>query len=69
MVGAELVKDRETKEPASAKRDAVVQACFQNGLLMLGCGSSTLRFCPPLVVTHKEVDTAVGIIDEVLSTS
>lgn len=68
MVGAELVKSRETKEPASAERDAVVQACFQKGLLMLGCGSSTLRFCPPLIVTREEVDTAVRIIDEVLGT-
>lgn len=67
MVGAELVKDRTTKEPAAAERDAVVQACFRRGLLMLGCGTSTLRFCPPLVVTHAEVDTAVQIIDEVLS--
>jgi 4-aminobutyrate aminotransferase len=68
MVGAELVKDRETKEHATAERDAVVQACFRRGLLMLGCGSSTLRFCPPLVVTREEVDTAVRIIDEVLGT-
>lgn len=68
MVGVELVKNRETKEHASAERDAVVQACFRRGLLMLGCGSSTLRFCPPLVVTREEVDTAVKIIDEVLGT-
>ncbi len=67
MVGAELVKNRETKEHAAAERDAVVQACFRRGLLMLGCGSSTLRFCPPLVVTRAEVDTAVTIIDEVLA--
>jgi 4-aminobutyrate aminotransferase len=67
MVGAELVKNRETKEHATAERDAVVQACFRRGLLMLGCGSSTLRFCPPLVVTREEVDTAVRIIDEVLA--
>ncbi len=68
MVGMELVKNRETKEFATAERDAVVQACFRRGLLMLGCGSSTLRFCPPLVVTREEVDTAVKIIDEVLGT-
>jgi len=67
MVGAELVKDRETKEPAAAVRDAVVQACFQKGLLMLGCGTSTLRFCPSLVVTKAEIDTAVNIIDAVLN--
>jgi 4-aminobutyrate aminotransferase len=66
MVGMELVRDRTTKEHASTERDEVVQACFRKGLLMLGCGMSTLRFCPPLVVTKEQCDVAVGIIDEVL---
>ncbi len=66
MIGVELVRDRVTKEPANTERDEIVQACFRRGLLMLGCGVSTLRFCPPLVVTKKECDTAVGIIDDVL---
>jgi 4-aminobutyrate aminotransferase len=66
MIGAELVRDRATKEPASTERDEIVQSCFRKGLLMLGCGMSTLRFCPPLVVTKEQCDTAVGIIDEVL---
>jgi 4-aminobutyrate aminotransferase len=44
MVGVELVLDRETKAPAAAIRDAVIQSCFRKGLLLLGCGQSTLRF-------------------------
>lgn len=67
MIGAELVRDRATKEPASSERDEIVQACFRRGLLMLGCGVSTLRFCPPLVVTTEQCDTAVQIIDQVLT--
>jgi 4-aminobutyrate aminotransferase len=43
-----------------------VQSCFRQGLLMLGCGMSTLRFCPPLVVTKEQCDVAVKIIDDVL---
>jgi 4-aminobutyrate aminotransferase len=66
MVGAELVRDRTAKEPANTERDEIVQSCFRKGLLMLGCGMSTLRFCPPLVVTKEQCDTAVGILDEVL---
>jgi 4-aminobutyrate aminotransferase len=66
MIGVELVRDRVTKEPAGLERDEIVQACFRRGLLMLGCGVSTLRFCPPLVVTKEQCDTAVQIIDEVL---
>jgi 4-aminobutyrate aminotransferase len=66
MVGAELVRDREFNEPASTERDEVVQQCFRRGLLLLGCGVSTLRFCPPLVVTKEQCDTAVQILDDVL---
>jgi 4-aminobutyrate aminotransferase len=66
MIGVELVRDRLTREAASTERDEVVQMCFRQGLLMLGCGVSTLRFCPPLVVTKEQCDVAVGILDEVL---
>ncbi len=68
MVGVELVRDRATKVPASQQRDKVVQAAFYKGLLLLGCGENTLRFCPPLVITKEQVDVAVSILDEVLAT-
>jgi 4-aminobutyrate aminotransferase len=66
MIGMELVRDRGTKEPASTERDEIVQLCFRKGLLLLGCGVNTLRFCPPLVVTKEQCDVAVGLLDEVL---
>jgi 4-aminobutyrate aminotransferase len=66
MIGVELVRNRDTKEPAGTEREEVVQECFRRGLLLLGCGVSTLRFCPPLVVTKEQCDTAVKILDEVL---
>jgi 4-aminobutyrate aminotransferase len=66
MVGVELVRNQVTKEPANSERDEIVQACFHRGLLMLGCGVSTLRFCPPLVVTIDQCNTAINILDEVL---
>jgi 4-aminobutyrate aminotransferase len=47
-------------------RDRVVRNAFENGLLLLGCGESTIRFCPPLIVTKNEVDAAVEIFDVVL---
>jgi 4-aminobutyrate aminotransferase len=31
--------------------------------LLLGCGESTLRFCPPLIVNRQEIDCAVQIFD------
>ena len=66
MVGVEIVKDRATRAAAPEARDALIQSCFQRGLLLLGCGASTLRFCPPLVVERHEVDVALRILDETL---
>lgn len=67
MVGVEIVKDRATRAAVPEARDALIQSCFQRGLLLLGCGASTLRFCPPLVVERNEVDVALRILDETLS--
>ncbi len=47
--------------PDGPLRDRVLQGCFARGLLLLGCGESTLRFCPPLIVTEKEAATALEI--------
>lgn len=66
MVGVELVRDRATKERATTERDAVVNAAFKRGLLILGAGKNAIRFCPPLVLTRAQADTAVQILDESL---
>ena len=35
---------------------------FHNGLLLLSCGASTVRFMPPLNVTREEVDEAMALL-------
>ena len=67
MIGVELVRDRQTKERATAERDAAVTAAFNRGLLVLGAGKNAIRFSPPLVLTRAEAETAVRIFDEALS--
>ncbi|MGE3513141.1 MAG: acetyl ornithine aminotransferase family protein [Vicinamibacterales bacterium] len=67
MVGVELVRDRTTKERATTERDAVVNAAFRRGLLILGAGKNAIRFCPPLVLTAAQADVAVRILDESLT--
>ena len=59
MVGVEFVKDRRTREPAPELVHELVQRAFQQGLLLLGAGKSTLRLAPPLVVDEEDVDTAL----------
>jgi 4-aminobutyrate aminotransferase len=67
MIGVELVRDRQTKERATDERDAVVNAAFERGLLLLGAGKNAVRFSPPLVLTREQADTAVRIFDESLT--
>src|SRR5712691_1878844 len=67
MIGVELVRDRQTKERATDERDAVVSGAFTRGLLVLGAGTTAVRFSPPLVLTREQADTAVRIFDEVLT--
>jgi 4-aminobutyrate aminotransferase len=64
MVGVELVKDRHTREPHPTLMHRVIERAFRHGLLLLGCGSSTLRVAPPLVVDDYDVDTGMQILDE-----
>jgi len=66
IVGLELVKDRETKEPAHDLRDEVVDRAFKKGLLILGCGPSTVRFVPALTIEADIVDEALAIFEEAL---
>ena len=63
MLGVEFVSADGKQTPDAKLRDRVMQKCFEKGLLLLSCGESTLRFCPPLIVTTAEIDTAVKLFD------
>ena len=67
MIGVELVADRATRAPAPERVHALVQRAFTRGLLVLGAGRSTLRLAPPLVIDEYDVDTALAILDECLT--
>jgi 4-aminobutyrate aminotransferase len=63
MVGVEFVRNHETRERAKDIRDAVVEFAFEERLLLLGCGTNTLRIIPPLNVTASEIDDAMLILE------
>ena len=63
MIGMELVTDRATRTPATALCDALVTRAYHNGLILLSCGRSTLRFMPPLMVGEAQVDEALGLLE------
>ncbi len=52
--------------PDAARRDAVLAALWDRGVIMLGSGSQSIRFRPALTVTRAEIDRAVTALREVL---
>jgi len=69
MIGVEFVKDRVTKEPNAKLRDHIVDNAFLRGLLLLGCGTSTIRFAPPLSISRSEVDEAMEVFEDSMQVS
>ena len=64
MLGVEIVKDQQTKEYGHDERDRIVELAFEKGILFLGCGPSTIRIAPPLIVTKDEADVAIDLLEE-----
>lgn len=63
MLGMELVEDRGSRKPAKDLCDAVITRAFHNGLLLLACGTSTVRFMPPLMISRADVDEAMALLE------
>jgi 4-aminobutyrate aminotransferase len=66
MIGVEFQRADGSGAADAKLRDEVVRRCFESGLLLLGCGESTVRMCPPLIVSAADIDAAVQIFAAVL---
>jgi len=64
MIGVEIVKDQQSRTPVGPMRDRIVELAFERGLLILGCGETTIRLCPPLIVKREEAEIALDILEE-----
>ncbi len=62
MIGMELIEADAERTPARALCEALVTRAYHNGLLLLSCGTSTVRFMPPLSVSEDEIDEAVALL-------
>ena len=69
MIGVEIVKNKEKAiQPDADSRNKLIQECFKRGLLMLGCGTHAIRFCPPLVLTEAQANVAMDLFEDALKT-
>lgn len=68
LLGAELVTDRATREPATRDAARVAYRCFELGLLVMymGLASNVIELTPPLTIADAEADRALAILDHAL---
>ena len=65
--GIELVKDRNTKEPAFQQGTEIGRRCLKDGLIFsLRRGGSVIRFVPPFTTTEEQFDQAADILDRAI---
>jgi alanine-glyoxylate transaminase/(R)-3-amino-2-methylpropionate-pyruvate transaminase len=69
MLGIEMVKDRTTKEPATAECAAVLESARALGLLIGrgGLWGQTIRFAPPMCITQADADFVLEVFDAALA--
>ena len=63
MIGMELITDQKSKAPAKVLCDSLVTRAYYNGLILLQCGQSTVRFMPPLMIGRQDVDEAIRLLE------
>ncbi|MBI4565332.1 MAG: acetyl ornithine aminotransferase family protein [Planctomycetes bacterium] len=66
MRAVEIVKNKASRTPDPDRRDAIIKECFRRGLLLLGCGETSIRFLPALTVQKGHIDAACEILEVVL---
>ena len=64
MIGAEIVKPDKSIDPGL--RDRIVREGYKEGIMLLGCGDSVIRFSPPLVMTDEEAELGMEKFEEAL---
>jgi 4-aminobutyrate aminotransferase len=64
MQVTELVKNQKTKEPAVKPRNSIIEDAFKHGLVLLPCGTSGIRYIPPLIITSDQIDMAIDILEK-----
>lgn len=62
-----LINGMELKADAEITAADVVKAAINEGLLLVPAGTKVIRFVPPLIVTEKEVDTALQLVDKAIA--
>jgi len=66
LIGAEVVKDKKTRDPSIGLADKIVEECFKKGLYLTRMGAfntAVLRIAPPLIINKEQIDSSLEILE------
>ena len=68
MIGIELVKDPESRDPDPGAMQHVSRHGLANELIVIGCGpdGNVIRFIPPLVASMDDLERAIDVVEEAI---
>ncbi len=66
MCGVDVI-NRKTGKPDPKLREKIIRSSFERGLVLLPCGESAIRFCPPLCINETQLDVGLKLFDESLA--
>ena len=67
LMGIELVKDRQTKEPAAEEAEQVMYVALSRGLNFKVTMGNVITLTPPLMIIEPEMDKALDILDKCIA--
>ncbi|MBU4502859.1 MAG: aminotransferase class III-fold pyridoxal phosphate-dependent enzyme, partial [Nanoarchaeota archaeon] len=60
----EIVKDKKSKKYGLEEREKILCSALKKGLILLPCGTSSIRFAPPLIITKQQADKGLQIFED-----
>ncbi len=66
MIAIELVKNKDTKEPAIEETEEIMKKCFSKGLLLMPTGISSIRIIPPLTITMENLEKGLNVLESAI---
>ncbi|MDM8008241.1 MAG: aminotransferase class III-fold pyridoxal phosphate-dependent enzyme [Phycisphaerae bacterium] len=68
LLAVDVRKPRRSQTPAGQLRERIITESFRRGLLLWGCGDTTIRFCPPLCINQVQLEVGLNVFEEAVAT-
>ncbi len=68
LLAVDVRKPRRSQISAPQLRERIITESFRRGLLLWGCGDTTIRFCPPLCINRVQVEVGLDVFEEAVAT-